>query len=564
MLPQGAGSKKKPKKKRTITSPSNPAPSRRTGSSGSSRSGGNKDGGGKSSGTETKVTYDDGSSRPSSPRTTGGWRKVILGGRSLNLTNPFWRYNTRYQFNRHTGVDFGAASGTPLRAPIKGTVVGAGYGVGGSSYGNTVVIRMDDGYYMRFAHMNSIGVSKGQRVRAGQFVGKVGNSGTNSSGSHLHLEVMKPSSGGRYGRDSFVNPVEYLNGKKTQSTIRGGGTTGGGGTGGEGDAQTVDQGWTGAGGNTTINNTTTTGDFGGIEMAKFSKKDMYAMLEAKFGSIDTLLAMDKKARDELGGKSLRWAINKIVKEKQVNSDVMLTYLNKTGWFKKYSVEMTNKLVLQKQKPEQAKLQIRERKKSIEALLNQAGVQISDAALNTMARNAWVYDWSDQVIVDKVQDRDDVTYSGGEIAAGVDTLEAYANDYGVNLTDADINQFRQDYLDNRGDQEVRDTIQQRAAQTYAVFADQILGGQSTRSLAGAYFNRAAEMLETDPNSIDWDDPLFKGGKAFTATDANGKQAVRGLWDFEKEIRQDSRWMDTENARDEVYSTGTGVLKQMGLI
>lgn len=90
----------------------------------------------------------------------------------------------------HTGVDLAAATGVPIATVGAGEVVSAGYD---GSYGNKVVVRHDDGTETWYAHMDSIGVTTGQQVEAGQGVGTVGSTG-NVTGPHLHLE-FRPGGG---------------------------------------------------------------------------------------------------------------------------------------------------------------------------------------------------------------------------------------------------------------------------------------------------------------------------------------------------------------------------------
>ncbi|MEU8653849.1 M23 family metallopeptidase [Streptomyces sp. NPDC048737] len=101
----------------------------------------------------------------------------------------------------HTGIDFHAASGTPVHAVGLGTVVEAGWG---GAYGNQVVIRMSDGTYTQYAHLSSIGVSVGQKVVPGQRIALSGATG-NVTGPHLHFEVR---TGVEYGSD--IDPAAYL------------------------------------------------------------------------------------------------------------------------------------------------------------------------------------------------------------------------------------------------------------------------------------------------------------------------------------------------------------------
>ncbi|MER5212600.1 M23 family metallopeptidase [Streptomyces sp. NPDC002838] len=101
----------------------------------------------------------------------------------------------------HTGVDFHASSGTSVQAVGSGTVVEAGWG---GSYGNQIVIKMNDGTYTQYGHLSSIGVSVGQTVTPGQQIGLSGATG-NVTGAHLHFEARTTA---EYGSD--IDPVAYL------------------------------------------------------------------------------------------------------------------------------------------------------------------------------------------------------------------------------------------------------------------------------------------------------------------------------------------------------------------
>ncbi|WP_069169165.1 M23 family metallopeptidase [Streptomyces griseus] len=101
----------------------------------------------------------------------------------------------------HSGVDFRAASGTPVVAVGAGTVVEAGWG---GAYGNNIVLRMADGTYTQYGHLSSIGVSVGRSVASGEQIGLSGSTG-NSTGPHLHFEARTSP---EYGSD--MDPVAYL------------------------------------------------------------------------------------------------------------------------------------------------------------------------------------------------------------------------------------------------------------------------------------------------------------------------------------------------------------------
>lgn len=86
----------------------------------------------------------------------------------------------------HAGMDFNGDTGDPILAATDGRVTYAEFNYGG--YGNLIMILRNDGTETRYAHLSKILVKQGERVHAGDLIGKMGSTG-DSSGSHLHFEV---------------------------------------------------------------------------------------------------------------------------------------------------------------------------------------------------------------------------------------------------------------------------------------------------------------------------------------------------------------------------------------
>lgn len=110
-------------------------------------------------------------------------------------------YSYGYKSNGsfHSGVDWGVATGTSVRAAAAGTVTKTGW------YGNSgymVEIRHVDGSITRYKHLSRYTVKVGQKVSQSQLIAYSGNTGY-STGPHLHFEMVI---GGR-----FVNPLNYVN-----------------------------------------------------------------------------------------------------------------------------------------------------------------------------------------------------------------------------------------------------------------------------------------------------------------------------------------------------------------
>lgn len=129
---------------------------------------------------------------PLSPPTTEGWISSEYGMRFHPIQRR-WRL--------HSGRDYAAPCGTPVKAAANGSVISSGYN---SGYGNRVIVDhgVVNGVHLAttYNHMERIRVSSG-RVSKGTVVGYEGSTG-NSNGCHIHFEV--------YEDGSFVDPRNYL------------------------------------------------------------------------------------------------------------------------------------------------------------------------------------------------------------------------------------------------------------------------------------------------------------------------------------------------------------------
>jgi len=99
----------------------------------------------------------------------------------------------------HEGIDFTAPIGTPIYATGNGTIERLKHKMTG--YGKVVMIDHGYGYETLYAHMSKVIVRPGQKIKRGEIIGYVGNTGR-STGPHLHYEVRKNS--------KPINPVHFF------------------------------------------------------------------------------------------------------------------------------------------------------------------------------------------------------------------------------------------------------------------------------------------------------------------------------------------------------------------
>lgn len=115
----------------------------------------------------------------------------------LRVTSPYG-VNRKGHKVAHTGIDWGAPSGTPIYAPAAGKVRST---VFDKIYGNQTIMDFGGGYSSMFGHQSGFAVKPGQMIKAGQLIGYVGSTG-NSTGPHLHFQT--------WVGNKVVNPLSWF------------------------------------------------------------------------------------------------------------------------------------------------------------------------------------------------------------------------------------------------------------------------------------------------------------------------------------------------------------------
>lgn len=99
----------------------------------------------------------------------------------------------------HDGIDIPAPKGTPIVSADHGVVIYSDNGIRG--YGNMIVISHGEDIFTVYAHNNKNKVDKGDKVKKGEVIAEVGNTGR-STGAHLHFEIRV--------KNKVRNPAQYL------------------------------------------------------------------------------------------------------------------------------------------------------------------------------------------------------------------------------------------------------------------------------------------------------------------------------------------------------------------
>ena len=132
---------------------------------------------------------------PQAPLPGSGAGDYIWPTQGVFSSGYGWRWG-----RMHKGIDLANRTGTPIVAAKEGRVSFAGWHDGG--YGYLIEISHADGSTTRYAHNSRLLVGQGQEVRQGEVISQMGSTG-NSTGPHLHFEIIAPGMGA-------MNPLNFL------------------------------------------------------------------------------------------------------------------------------------------------------------------------------------------------------------------------------------------------------------------------------------------------------------------------------------------------------------------
>ena len=304
-----------------------------------------------------------------------------------------------------------------------------------------------------------------------------------------------------------------------------------------------------------------------IEELMSSRPLIAATFSQEYGYALSLLTSDK---------SLMQLFSKAVRE-GATAEGFTNALKGTDWWTSRTTSQRQYDIAANTPGEKKNLDVR-RQEIINEMKSQAmqvnGMQLDDATAYKYAddilRNHWEQqDWG-QFLPNFVRktfvDANAAFDFGGQAGQTLDALRKYANDMGVFMGDASLGVYVDKiFADETTAADVEKMIQQNAASYYTQFADRITAGETVKDIVSPYRQMIASMLDLpDPNAVDFinndgtpaetlmQKALFGG--------QNGK--AMSLYDLQKEIRRDSRWLQSSNARSEYTDIATQLKRTFG--
>lgn len=240
-------------------------------------------------------------------------------------------------------------------------------------------------------------------------------------------------------------------------------------------------------------------------------------------------------------------------------------LRDTKWWKETSSTRREAQVLKKTDPATWNAQLDATILQVRQLAAEVGAAIPASKLSKIAKNILETGMDENAIRYAIGGYVEFTKKGtlrGEAGMHEYTMKQYAYEMGIKLDDQALkNQAARVVKKVATTQDFESEVREQAKSMFPAYEQQIDAGSTVRDIASPYMALMADELEIPDNSIDVMDPTIK--KALNGLDANGKPGGVSLYDFQNQLRNDSRWSKTDKAQDSVMDVGLKVLQDMGL-
>lgn len=300
------------------------------------------------------------------------------------------------------------------------------------------------------------------------------------------------------------------------------------------------------------------GGGGGAPAKETKKKLSMKELAAQYGYAAALFKSDPE---------LKKLIEKAVKGQWSTARFKAELMN-TKWYRNHTASARAWLELEASQPAEAKKRIDDQLKAIKQMASQMGIALSTSRARKMARESLMMGWNQQTLINAIVD--EFEYKPGKTSGATATLEAFikrnAADFGVTVSDSRVGEWLARAL--RGDitdDHLLDMIRDMARSKYPGLAPYIDQGMTVADVAEPYLQSYSQILEVPIESVTLFDPLVQ--RALQGTQSAAKPGepprLQSLFEFERELRRDSRWQYTKNAHKATMDATLTILKDMGL-
>lgn len=475
---------------------------------------------------------------------------IVWPSDTRTISQPFGAQNG-HDNGGHPGVDIAAPMNSPIYAATSGRVISAGPA---SGFGQWIRIQAPDGTVTVYGHMypQNMFVKVGDTVQAGQRIALVGANG-NSTGPHLHFEVHQNINAGP------EDPIAFLN------------------------------------------------SHGATSAGQAQQGDGVLALSAELGVSQALFNLDPELQGVLAK-----AEQEGLQDNPAGKAAFQALLMNTNWWKTHSQAQRDYLSLGATDPSTQQREFlsaladvikQAQQMGVALTVNQQWIIAQDVAMFKLSGNEMQLE-----IARAFKTNPDAAY-GGQIGDTINQLKQLSQDYGYPQIPAQLNAAATDILQGKKTlQDYENSLRGWAKSIFPALSTAIDDGQTVRQAAAPYLAQYQNILGVDAANVDLSkdqtirkalnmgppattvqtptgSQSFANGKTTVTPPANAMTTTNGvttqkpfaneksvqgppqlmpLWQFEQQLRQDPRWLQTQDAADQLSSAGTTVLKDFGLV
>lgn len=252
-------------------------------------------------------------------------------------------------------------------------------------------------------------------------------------------------------------------------------------------------------------------------------------------------------------------------------DRLQAMIRGTKWYRTHSESERSGLLLKETDPREFARRMDAMRTHVRGMYTgmAGGRNLSDAYVNNFASQAMLLGWSDEQLKSTLARS--INYSGmlkndqlgGQAGQLQDFITRTAADYGIKVSGGYVTNMVKYAMQGVHDQDsIRGDLLKQAKIKYRGFSDDLDRGMTMNDIAEPYKQTYAQLLELNPNEVNLDDGLIQ--RALTRLDdKTGKPKPMAVWELQDQVRNDPRWMQTNNARDSIMAVGHKLLSDMGL-
>lgn len=264
------------------------------------------------------------------------------------------------------------------------------------------------------------------------------------------------------------------------------------------------------------------------------------------------------------------AVNQGAFESEAGINNFVNNVVDSAWWKTNNQFAREAYALRNTDPAAYAARVNDARAFVQQAARNAGAVISPADLERLAERVVVDGWDQQgreyLLRDALAEKIGVDERGRMFGAAGNTIQNLRTIAANNGLSFDENYYQSAARSvARGltdDAYWERQIRQEAAGYWPSYSEQIMAGMDARDLASNYINVMARTLEIDPNSIRLDDPFIR--QATTSLDDKGNPRPQSLWEFQQALRDDPRWMNTNQAVQKVTDIGGSILRRFGIL